>query len=299
MFCILNQSAGTPSAKAGASEIAELFAAHGLAVTVVAGTGDEIAQLCQRALDENHEIVVAGGGDGTINSVASALTGTSVILGVLPMGTLNHFAKDLKIPPGLPEAIANIAAGNVRNVDVGEVNGLIFLNNSSLGLYPRLVREREKLQGGGASKWVAFIRAVAYVLARYKHLHVRLDASNKEQRRQPTPFLFVGNNRYSLNGWAIGTRTRMDEARLWLCMAPRRGPVGLIWLALQALLGRLKDDAFDTIETGECWIETRRKRIDVARDGEVTAMVAPLHYRIRPGALRVLAPVADAPAGGQ
>ena len=299
MFCILNDSAGTQSAKARASEIAALFSSHGMTVTVVTGTGDDIASLCQRALRENHETVVAGGGDGTINCVASALAGTGVTLGVLPMGTLNHFAKDLKIPPGLPEAIANIAAGNVRNVDVGEVNGLIFLNNSSIGLYPQLVREREKLQGGGASKWVAFVRAIGYVLARYRHLNLRLDAGNMAQRRQSTPFLFVGNNRYSTNGSAIGTRERLDEARLWLCMAPRRGPGGLIWLALLALLGRLKDDAFDTIETGECWIETRRRRIDVARDGEVTAMVAPLHYRIRPGALRVLVPVADAPATGQ
>ena len=87
---------------------------------------------------------MAAGGDGTINSVASAVVGSEKSLGVLPFGTMNHFAKDLHIPLDLEGAVNTIVAGHKTKVDVGEVNGRIFLNNSSLGLYPSIVRERQK-----------------------------------------------------------------------------------------------------------------------------------------------------------
>src|SRR5476649_731552 len=108
----------------------------------------------KRALARGVDAVVAGGGDGTINAVASVLAGSSVALGVLPLGTLNHFAKDLNIPLDLDQAIATIARGTTAQVDVGDVNGRIFVNNSSLGLYPHIVRARDQQQRRlGRGKW--------------------------------------------------------------------------------------------------------------------------------------------------
>ena len=109
------------------------------------------------------ELVVAGGGDGTLSAVAAALVGTDTALGVLPMGTLNHFAKDLGIPLKLEKAVQTLFTGKIARVDVGEVNGRIFLNNSSIGFYPRIVQARKREQRRGRSKWVAFAQAAATV----------------------------------------------------------------------------------------------------------------------------------------
>lgn len=295
VICILNSSAGTHSGQATSERLIRMFTDRNTQVSVwVADSGTELAALSHRAISEKHSLVVACGGDGTISCVAAALAGTDTPLGVLPLGTLNHFAKDLNIPLDIEEAVDTIATGREKIVDVGEVNGRIFINNCSLGLYPRIVREREKLQSVGNSKWIAFVRAIAFVFLRYSRLHVRLDTGNPGGMTRTTPFVFIGNNKYQTEGWNIGTRAKLDAGRLWLYMAPRRGPGGLIILALRALFGQLNGEIVDAFETQECWIETGKKRLDVATDGEVTAMDTPLHYRIRPGALRVMVPATAA-----
>ncbi len=294
VLCILNSSAGAHSGKPTSEQLIRMFADRSKkAIVWVADSGAELAALSHLALSEKHSVVVACGGDGTVNCVAAALAGSGTTLGVLPLGTLNHFAKDLQIPLDIEDAVDTIATGREKIVDVGEVNGRIFINNSSLGLYPRLVREREKLQSVGNGKWLAFAQAIGFVLSRYSLLHVRLETGSAANMVHTTPFVFIGNNKYRTEGWNIGTRAELDAGRLWLYMAPHRSPGGLILLALRALFGRQNSDTVDA-ETKECWIETERKRLDVATDGEVTAMDMPLHYRIRPGALRVMVPATGA-----
>ncbi|MCA1619077.1 MAG: hypothetical protein LC795_07150 [Acidobacteria bacterium] len=255
-------------------------------------SGGPPAFFVRRALSEGARAVVAGGGDGTVGSVAGALAGTDLPLGVLPLGTLNHFAKDLGIPLGLEEAARNVCEGRVVSVDVGEVNGQVFVNNSSLGLYPRIVRRREKLQEReGSGKWSALARAGLAVLRRHPFLNVRLDADGRRITRK-TPFVFVGNNEYETEGLQLGGRSRLDAGRLSLYVAHRTGRLGLLRLVLSALLGRLRQaHDFDALRAEEIWVETRRaKRLPVATDGEVTVMTTPLHYRVRPGALKVIVP---------
>src|ERR1051325_157929 len=110
----------------------------------LAHSGGEVRELARDAAHSAHKVIVAAGGDGTVNSVASAVVESDKILGILPLGTLNHFARDLKIPFDLEAAAKTIVAGHVTRIDVAEVNNRIFVNNSSLGLYPIIVREREK-----------------------------------------------------------------------------------------------------------------------------------------------------------
>ena len=299
VICILNATAGPRPARTTPEQLAVAFAASGLAAEIwEAATGAELADLCARAVARKCAIVVAAGGDGTVNCVAAALAGTTATLGVLPLGTLNHLARDLRIPMDVAAAIDVIANGRRQAVDAGEVDGRLFLNNSSLGLYPQLVRERVRLQGQGAGKWTAFARAARHVLTRHAHLHVRIHAGSGANAIRTTPFVFIGNNEYRAEGWNIGTRARLDGGRLWICMAPRLGAAGLVLLALRSLLGLRGRDAIEVFETTECWIATRRSRIDVARDGEVEAMDSPLHYRIRPGALHVMVPAPQRPSGG-
>ena len=289
IICILNDAAGPDAKQKPSDQVAEMFAARSVGAQVwSARSGAELSDLARKAVAREPDIVVAGGGDGTINCVSSALVGTDIALGVLPMGTLNHFAKDLAIPLSLEDAVETIVQGKIARVDAGEVNGRLFLNNSSLGLYPRLVRERERLQGGGSSKTIAFLRATGWVFFRYSHIHVRLDAKGAGTRSRATPFVFVGNNQYRTEGWMIGTRERMDAGQLWLYIAPFKGPGELARMALSAVFGRRGANRVESFAATECLIETRRKSVDVATDGEVTRMASPLRYRIRAGALKVI-----------
>jgi diacylglycerol kinase family enzyme len=194
--CIVNGAAGSNRARPASDRLVGLFAQHGAqARLVVARDGDDIAALARRAVEENSRPIVAAGGDGTMNGVAAALLGTETALGVLPLGTLNHFARDLNIPMDLEAAVANVFAGRVVRVDVGEVNGRPFLNNSSLGLYPSIVREREDEQRKGHGKWVAFAEAVVFAIRHYSPLYVNLRTARQNQIADRTPFIFVGNNR--------------------------------------------------------------------------------------------------------
>jgi diacylglycerol kinase family enzyme len=291
---IINAAAGGGSEDdERARAVGEAFAACGVGANVqVARNGEDVERFVQRALSNGARAVVAGGGDGTVGAVAGALAGTGKPLGVLPLGTLNHFAKDLRIPLTLAEAARSVCEGQTVSVDVGEVNGRVFVNNSSLGLYPRIVRRRERLQEReGSGKWSAFLRASLAVLRRYPFMNVRLEADGTEIARA-TPFVFVGNNEYQVENLQLGARSCLDAGRLSLYVAHRTGRLGLLRLALSALLGRLREaHDFDALCAREIWVETRRpKRIPVATDGEVTVLTTPLRYRIRPGALKVIVP---------
>ena len=272
--------------------VKEAFASTGIEPQILTATnGDEIVKLAHQAIEEDRRPIIAGGGDGTINAVASTLIDTDRTLGVLPLGTLNHFAKDLKIPLDIPSAVRVCIEGREAAVDVGEVNGRYFLNNSSLGLYPNIVRHREKQQQRlDRGKWPAFIWATLTMLKRYPFLNVRLSTDEQKLIRR-TPFVFIGNNEYEMENFNIGARARLDGGQLSLYVAQRTGRLGLLRLAWRALFGGLRNERdFDALCSKEVSIETRRRHLHVATDGEVTIMETPLHYVARPGALRVLVP---------
>jgi len=291
---IINAGSGAGNSTEVQQRLGRAFKATGMDVRIsFAGNGVELVKLAQSAARSDAERVVAGGGDGTINSVAAAIIDSDKMLGVLPFGTMNHFAKDLDIPLDLEAAVETIAAGYATRVDVGEVNGRIFLNNSSLGLYPRIIRERDRQQRLGWGKWPAYIWAALAVLRRHPFLEIRLSINGKAWSGR-TPFVFVGNNEYEMEWFNIGSRASLDKGELSLYTTNRTGRLGLIRLALSALLGGLRQERdFLAFTTKDIWIGTRHKRVRVALDGEVTIMQPPLHYRPRPGALRVLAPAND------
>lgn len=290
---IINRRAGVSENKEITRSLQELFTAGGVKAEIsIAHSAKEIDELALTAACGESQVIVAGGGDGTINAVASAIIkgGNHKILGVLPLGTLNHFAQDLKIPLAIEDAVRVILAGHASNIDVGEVNSRIFLNNSSLGLYPTIVRERIKQQSLGHGKWPAFVWAALSVFRRYPFLDVRLIVAGKTIISR-APFVFVGNNAYAMEGFQIGRRERLDAGQLSLYMSNRTGRLGLIRLGLRALFGRLRmEKDFLALSTEEIKIKTRRNRIRVSFDGEIDLLETPLHYRVRPGVLRVIVP---------
>ena len=296
LIAIVNAAAGDEGKREIADGLMPVFADHGFdARLVMAGDGSEMDSVARDAVRAKPDIIVAGGGDGTINAIAAHVAGTGIALGVLPLGTLNHFAKALRLPLDPQLAATVVASGKTAVIDVGEVNGKIFLNNSSLGLYPRLVRRREEQQEQlGRGKWPAALWAAITLLRRHPLLDIRLTVNGKCINRRAA-VVFIGNNVYSMSGLSIGERERLDCGQLSLFVTHRNGRRGLLALALRALFGRLRGAAgLDALVTEAVDIESRHMRLPVSIDGEVVSLDAPLRYRIRPGALTVI--VGPAPA---
>lgn len=272
--------------------ITAAFSAAGVDADVRCVAGEQIPAEAKAAAASGADAVVAAGGDGTINTVVGALIGGDVPLGVLPMGTLNHFAKDLGIPVDLAEAVHVISLNHAVAVDVGEVNQREFINNSSLGVYARAVIERDHTQNRlGMAKWPAMALAAIKTFRLAPMLHVRLDMNGKLIRLK-TPLVFVGNNRYRLELPMIGARDRLDEGVLSLYVATAHSRWGMLKLLFRAAFGKLRESRdFEAMYTNEVWIETRHRRLHVAIDGEIVRLQTPLHYKIKLRALRVLVPV--------
>jgi diacylglycerol kinase family enzyme len=292
ILVLVNDNAGGENPQDLPSRLTALFAAAGARARVVAITAPErTADLVREAIAAQAAAVVAGGGDGTVNAVAAALVGASTPLGVLALGTLNHFAKDAGIPLDLEAAVRTIAAGHVTSVDVGEVNGRTFLNNSSIGIYPDIVVEREALRAGGHWKWSALAIASARIVRRYRGVRLRLITAEAVESLR-TPFVFVGNNEYTVDGVKLGGRTSLSGGKLFAYVAPRLHGRDLPRLFLLALISRaVHARGLTRFSTGKLDVETSRpRRVRVAVDGEVAMMTTPLRYRIRPGALNVLVP---------
>lgn len=291
--CILNSHSGTASS-APRALIAEMFSKHGITPDILEPEDpSSISALAKDAVRQGYDIIVAGGGDGTVNAVASAIVGLGPQrLGVLPMGTLNHFARDLGIPFELKDAVANIAAANERTVDVGEVNGHIFVNNSSLGLYPAIVRLRESLRRSGIGKFPAAIWASLRIIIRFRHLRLELHNEHGSPLHLTTTMLFVGNNAYEMTMNELGRRRSIDNGALWVVMPMAAALWALLISLLFILAGRETKKDVLTYNTPELIVASRRHSINVAMDGEVLRLQSPLTYRILAKSLRVVVPAA-------
>jgi len=291
---LINAGAGQGCPPDWPADIEKKFADHGIQARVtLAQDGEQLLAAAKKAVQDGASLVVAGGGDGTVSAVASCVAGSRASLGVLPMGTLNHFAKDLGIPLELDGAIDNIAQGRELAVDMGEVNGTLFINNSSLGLYPDIVLDRERQrQRLGRGKWAALLTASLHAARRYPVMSLHLEVDGKPLERR-SAFVFIGNNEYRMEGFEIGERHGLTGGELSLYVTQRTGRFGLLRLALRALVGRLQQASdFDVLAAKAVVVDTARRRMRVAADGEVKVMETPLHYRIRPGLLRVIVPAA-------
>ena len=289
---LLNPAAGLTQTQDRAGVIARLFEAAGAPARIVTlGAGADTHAAVHAAVAGGAAAVVAAGGDGTVSRVAAELAGGATPLGVVPLGTLNHFAKDLHIPLELPLAVAAIVAAHTTRVDVGEVNGQRFVNNSSIGVYPDIVVERERLRTLGSRKWTAAAVASARVMRAYRGLRVRLQAGSAQERAR-TPFVFVGNNAYETEGLRLGTRARLDGGTLLAYLAPRLHARDLPGLLALALAGRVRQSqTLESFPAADLEIDTPgRRRLRVALDGEVRVLATPLRYRMLPLALTVIVP---------
>ncbi|HTH36538.1 MAG TPA: diacylglycerol kinase family protein [Pyrinomonadaceae bacterium] len=288
---IINAGSGSVLADETECSLHDSFLERGIRTTIrLATTGAEVELLAAEAANGEAEVIVAAGGDGTISTVAKEVHRTGKVLGILPLGTLNNFSKDLGIPQIIGDAVTTIAEGNVSQIDMAEVNGRVFLNNSSIGLYPRMVRHRVEQQRLGYGKWRAAFWAWLRIFRLSPFLDVTIKIDNKVFRRK-LPFVFVGNNEYEMDLYNIGRRPTLDEGKLSVYFIHSGGRWGVTLLLLHTLTGRLKQwRDFEAVSSEEVTIASRKKRLLVAFDGEVGVMQTPLCYRSLPKALKVIVP---------
>ena len=289
---LLNRGGGAVAADPEiATKVAAALEKAGVEATVELIEGGDCAVRAQAIAERGDRLLIVGGGDGTIGAAASALVGTETKLGILPLGTLNHFARDLGIPADLDEAASLIAGGKDRHVDVAEMNERIFINNSAIGLYPLMIVDRDvQRRRLGRSKRLAMLVASLRTLARFNHQRLTLTV-NDEKARLDTPLLFVGNNDYRVDLGAPGQRQSIEDGELCVLVMRKKTRSGLIAASIRALFNRSRPDDMVRLNRVErLRVESRRSHLPVSLDGEVVSASSPLDYRIRKKALRVVAP---------
>jgi diacylglycerol kinase family enzyme len=291
---IVNRQGGTLKSGEddGEERLRAAFAAAGIDADIRLTEPDALVDaLAEAAQAPGLDAVVAGGGDGTLSCAAGHLAGTGRPLGILPLGTLNHLARDAGIPAELDEAAAVIAAGHVRAIDLAEVNGRIFVNNSSVGLYPEMVRLREAEQERkGRGKRLAMLSASLTSLRHFRRHRLWISAEGLEAPIH-TPLLFVGNNRYEVSLFALGRREALDGGELCLYAIRARSRIGLFWAGIRGVFGRLDQQRdFVTLYVPELEVSADREQLTISTDGETVPMEMPLRYRIRPKALKLIVP---------
>ncbi len=290
---IVNRGGGTlKGSEDEEARIVAAFEAAGVEADVrMTDSADIFEAMKEAATAPGLDAVVAGGGDGTLSCAAGHLADTGRAFGILPLGTLNHLARDAGIPMEIEEAARVIAAGQIREIDVAEVNGRVFVNNSAVGLYPEMVMLRELEQDRrGRSKRMAMLSASITSLRHFRRHRLWISAPGLEAPIR-TPLLFIGNNRYQVNLFGLGRRERLDEGELCLYAIRARSRLHLFWAGIRGVFGRLDQQRdFITAYVTEAEISSSRGVLTLSADGETERMETPLRYRIRPKALRLIVP---------
>ena len=292
---IVNSSSGLGTSNDSHRLLRDEFGKYDLEARFHFGrTGAEILEMAVEAARSDSDTIVAAGGDGTVSGAAFQAYKFGKTLGVIPMGTLNNFSKDLWIPQNVIDAVRVIAEGHMKRIDIAHANGRHFINNSSIGLYPRIVKKRVQQQRLGYGKWRAAFWAALRMFRLSPFLKVRIELDGKTYLRK-TPFVFVGNNEYEMELYNIGRRPRLDAGKLSVYFLHRGGRWGIVLLIFHTLTGRIRQwRDFEEVMTHSVTIQTRRKRLPVAFDGEVELMPTPLEYKIVPNALNVIVPRKEA-----
>lgn len=301
VLVILNAKAGTivsATEKNQADVIRDRFATHGIAADVRDVPGDELAKVTREARDSGRfDLVIAGGGDGTLNTVAGALVGGDVPFGVLPLGTFNHLAKELGFPLDLEAAVDAVATGRDVPFNVGEVNGQVFLLFAAIGLYSEMVKHRDAQRKAlGRKKMFAGAIALAKMLFRWPLMHVQIANAQPPDACPPTrrftSVVYVSLSEYQMNALGLKEVPADPRGALNVLVLRHVNRRGLIWQAIKGLFGRLtpgRDLALSRVDAIEL-TPRGRANVRVGYDGEVTSMQTPLKFRLIRAGLRVRVP---------
>jgi len=302
LYIVLNAGSGQSDTETTCRAIAEVLNAAGRAHEILrVEDATKIGEIAHQAVEkarQNAGIVVAAGGDGTLNAVAQATLGSGCQFGVIPQGTFNYFGRTHGISSDAAEATRGLLTARVQPVQVGLVNDRVFLVNASLGLYPQLLEDREEQkERHGRSRLVAAWAALVTIFRRYRPMLVKLKHGGRTHELL-TLTLFVGNNRLQLEQVGLESES-VEEGKLAAILLKPVPTLTLLWLALQGAMGNLaraRDVEHFASSSLTITPSFRRiRRLKVATDGEISWMETPIEFRVAPDPLLLLKPIAAVP----
>ncbi len=301
-YIVLNVGSGKHDGEDAQTTIERVFASagrHAEVMRVERGTSpDAVARRAVAAAHQNRGVVVAAGGDGTINAVAQEVLGSGCPFGVIARGTFNYFARTHGLPLETEEAAQLLLVARAFPVQAGLVNDKVFLVNASLGLYPQLLQDREAYkQRLGRSRLVALWAAVMTLLKAHRHLRLRIEHRVNgvdAVRDLRTPTLFVANNRLQLEQVGIPEAPMLEQGHLAAITLKPVGTWQMLWLMLRGAFGRLGEaDTVDSFASRRIAVRPSsygRRGVKVATDGEILHLRGPLEFRVAPEPLHLLKP---------
>lgn len=298
LFVVINAGSGDQDAQARIDTLREVFTAAGrehhiLPVEQPSQLPQQAAAAVQQARAQRG-VVVAAGGDGTLNAVAQAVIGSGCVFGVIPQGTFNYFGRTHGISQDTAQAARALLRARIEPVQVGQVNGQVFLVNASLGLYPQLLEDREVFkQKLGRSRVVALVSGLATLMRPLRQLDLHIESAGRTQQLR-TPTLFVGNNDLQFERVGLARAVAaLEHGQLAAIAMQPIGTLALLGLALRGALGHLGEAhkltgfAFHRLRVQPRGL----RRIKVATDGEIRWMTTPLVFEVAPQPLPLLVPV--------
>lgn len=305
LFIVFNASSGHRDAESEMQAIGRIFDQSGRDFEFLRCSASEpMETLARRAVTlakERQGVVVAAGGDGTINTVANAVLGSGCPFGVLPQGTFNYFGRDNAISQDTDKAAGAILHGRISPVQAGLVNGRLFLVNASVGLYPQLLEDREAWKAQfGRSRLVAFMSGISTLIQSRHQLRLGIESEGQTASLK-TPTLFIGNNRLQLVRVGIGEQhaDALANGQLTAIAVRPIGTFALLGLLVHGALGKLGDaDNIQSFSFRKLTVTPKgMRRIKVATDGEVSWMRTPLVFEVAPEPLLLLVPASPDMAG--
>ncbi len=296
ILIILNRKSGISSSARKNNTLEKLLKKYGIIYDIHNIKGNDIKSVVKNNIDKGYDAFVAAGGDGTINALVNSLKGRNIPLGIIPLGTFNHFAKDNNIPLTLNDSVKNLIEGQTKPIDTAKVNNRIFINNSSLGIYTRIVRIRELYEKSGFSKIRAmtktFSSVVFKVLFNLPQYHFKIKTEDID-REVITPFIFIGNNEYIINkAFRFGRRENLNTGKMslyYLDCGNNDSLINAVWKAYNN--NPNTQEEFSYTKHTKIHITNMNQEIShITVDGEVFKMSSDLDYEIIPKSLYVIKP---------
>ena len=237
----------------------------------------------------NPDLAVAAGGDGTVGALIDSFPAEKIPIAIIPCGTFNHFASDAGVPLEMKASVAAAFSGSLEKLDAASVNGRLFINNSSIGLYPHSVEVRENLEKKyGHNRWLFLILAFSRIFTRFPVYKVTLKINGREEKHI-TSSLFVGNNKYEVELLKFGSRESLKDGKLSLYFSKCRNRWKFLRNAFFLVLGRLEQaENFELLLVDDVYIQTQKRKVRVSADGELIRLSPPLRYESLPGAVKII-----------
>lgn len=290
LHVLYNGRSGT--ANIAADDLRDRLHALGYEVTMDDNQYRNFGDRLQGARASRADILVAAGGDGTVTALAEVAAQTGRPLAVLPMGTANLLARDLALPLDVEGWFAALPGLVERRIDLGRVNGRVFLHKVVIGFVPAIAAGREKIRGVGAiGAQLAFLGFAARRILRSRRIALEVTRDDEAPHIERVQAVAVANNSYDEAFGRFFARSELDGGKLTIYELHSVTPLKAVALAAGVFLGRWQDDAALTVQSAEAvTIRSRRKRLKAMLDGEVETLLTPLSFEIDKQALIVLAP---------